>query len=203
MVSLLLWALAAAPGPLTAERQQHIRCVAVLAILAGEQERRTAAALELPPLGRQGARFAQIVGEAIVREGGRSQEQVRDLILQQVQAVQKAAGPDAKLPVKEGRSCVAVMNAVAPPLPPPSPVHCAGLLKLAADDVRRREGMTKPAMDLATLASALDNRARAELGAAGKSGSESDRELTLAREAIAARPDTAPDMEACVELARP
>jgi hypothetical protein len=202
MLSLAL-ALAAASAPLSAERRQQMRCVAVLAILAGEQERRTAAALELPPLGRQGARFAQIVGEAIVREGGRSQEQARDLILQQVQAVQKAAGPDAKLPVEEGRSCVAVMNAVAPPLPPPSPVHCAGLLKLAADDVRRREGMTKPAMDLTTLASAIENRARAELGAAGKSGAESDRELTLARETIAARPETAPDLEACVELARP
>jgi hypothetical protein len=202
MLSLAL-ALAAVSAPLSAERRQQIRCVAVLAILAGEQERRTAAALELPPLGRQGARFAQIVGESIVRDGGRSQEQVRDLILQQVQTVQKAAGPEAKLPVEEGRSCVVLMNALAPPLPPPSPVQCAGLMKLAAEDVRRREGMSKAAMNLTTLASALENRARAELGAAGKSGSETDRELTLAREAIAARPETAPEMEACVELARP
>jgi hypothetical protein len=202
MLSLAL-ALAAVSAPLSAERRQQIRCVAVLAILAGEQERRTAAALELPPLGRQGARFAQIVGESIVGDGGRSQEQVRDLILQQVRAVQTAAGPEAKLPVEEGRSCVAMMNALAPPFPPPSPVQCAGLMKLAAEDVRRREGMSKAAMDLTTLASALENRARAELGAAGKSGSETDRQLTLAREAIAARPETAPEMEACVELARP
>jgi hypothetical protein len=202
MLSLAL-ALAAVPAPLSAERGQQIRCVAVLAILAGEQERRTAAALELPPLGRQGARFAQVVGEAIVRDGGRSREQVRDLILQQVQAVQKAAGPEGKPPVEEGRSCVVLMNALAPPLPPPSPIQCAGLLKLAADDVRQRDGMTKAAMDLTTLASALENRARAELGAAGRSGSESDRELTLALEAIAAKPEMAPDMEACVELARP
>lgn len=205
MFSLALAALAAAapPSPLTAEQQQRIRCVAILAIVAGEQQRRTAAALELPPLGSQGARFAQVVGDAVVKETGRTQEQVRDLILAQVKAAQQAAGPAAKLPVEEARGCVDVMNAVAPPLPPPGAVQCAGLLKLAADDVKRREGMSKTAMDLIAIASLLDNRARTELGAAGKTGAESDKELTLAREAIAARPETAPDMEACVELAQP
>ena len=60
---------AAAPSPpLTALQQQQIRCVAVLAIVAGEQERRTAAVLELPPLGRQGARFAQLVGDEVVKD---------------------------------------------------------------------------------------------------------------------------------------
>ena len=202
MFSLAL-ALATAPTALTAPQQQQLRCVALLAIIAGEQERRTAAALELPPLSRQGARFAQIVGEAMVRDTGRSQEQVRELILTEVSAVQKGAGPEAKLPVEEARACVTLMNELAPPMPAPSAVQCAGLMKLAADDVRRREKMSKTAMDLATLASVLDNRARAELGAAGRTQAESDKELTLAREAIAAKPDTAPDMEACVELARP
>lgn len=205
MFSLALAALAAAapPSPLTAEQQQRIRCVAILAIVAGEQQRRIAAALELPPLGSQGARFAQVVGDAVVKETGRTQEQVRDLILAQVKAAQQAAGPAAKLPVEEARGCVDVMNAVAPPLPPPGAVQCAGLLKLAADDVKRREGMSKTATDLIAIASLLDNRARTELGAAGKTEAESDKELTLAREAIAARPETAPDMEACVELAQP
>ncbi len=202
MFSIVL-ALAAAPPPLTVQQQQNLRCVAVLAIVAGEQERRTAAALELPPLVRQGSRFAQVVGEAIVKESGRTQEQVRDLILGQVDAVQKAATDTAKLPLDDAKACVTVMNQVAPPLPPPSPVQCAGLLKLAADDVRRREGMTKPAMDLMTIAAALENRARTELDAAGRTTSESDRDLTLAREAIVAQPETAPDMEACVELAQP
>jgi len=200
MLSLAL-ALAAAPATVSADQQHQLRCVGVLAIVAGEQERRTAAALELPPLARQGARFAQIVGDTVVRDTGRTQEQVRDLILREVQAVQKAAGAQAKLPIEEARGCVPLMNALAPPLPPPSTIQCAGLLKLAADDVRRRGGMSKAAMDLATLASLLDNRARTELSATGKSSAESDRELTLAREAIVAKPETAPDMEACVELA--
>lgn len=203
MLSLVLALAAAAPPPLTAQQHQQLRCVAVLAIVAGEQERRTAAALDLPPLERQGARFAQAVGDAVVKGSGRTREQVRDLILAEVGAVQKAAGADAKLPIAEAQGCVEVMNAVAPPLPPPSAVQCAGLLKLAADDVRRREGMSKTATDLMTIASLLDNRARSELGAAGRSEAESDRDLTLAREAIAAEPGTAPDMEACVELARP
>ena len=203
MLSLVLALAAASPPPLDTDQQQRLRCVAVLAILAGEQERHTAAALELPPLARQGARFAQLAGDAVVKETGRTQEQVRDLILQQVAAVQKKAGADAKLPIEEARSCVAVMNAVAPPLPPPSTIQCAGLLKLAADDIKRREGMSKTAMDLIAIASLLDNRARTELGAAGKNEAESDKELTLAREGLAAKPESAPDMEACVELAQP
>jgi hypothetical protein len=202
MFSLAL-ALAAAPPALTDPQEQQLRCVALLAIMAGEQERRTAAALELPPLARQGARFAQVVGEELVKSGGRSQEQVRDLILQQVTAIQKSAGAEAKLPVEEARGCVTLMNQFAPPLPPPPAIQCAGLMKLAADDVRKREGMSKSAMDLITLASVLETRARSELGAAGRTQAQSDKELTLAREAIAAKPDSAPDMEACVELARP
>jgi hypothetical protein len=202
MLSLVL-ALAAVAVPLTADHQQQLRCVALLAIVAGEQDRRTAAALELPPLARDGARFAQVVGEGVIRHTGRTQEQVRELILAEVSAAQKAAGPGAQLPVEEARTCVALMNQLAPPPPPPSPVQCAGLLKLAADDVRRREGMSKAATDLITLSSVVENRARTELRAQGKTDAESDRELGLAREAIQKAPATAPDMEACVELAKP
>lgn len=204
MLSLVL-ALAAAssPPPLSDVQARQVRCVAVLAIVAGEQQRRTASALSLPPLARQGARFAQVVGDTLVKDTGRSQEQVRDLILQQVAATQKAAGGKAELPIAEAQACVEVMNAVAPPLPPPSAIQCAGLLKLAADDVRKREGMSKTAMDLMTIASLLEDRARTELRDAGKSEAEGDKELTLAREAISADPKSAPDMEACVELAQP
>ena len=107
MFSLALaLAAALAPSPLTSEQSQRIRCVAVLAIVAGEQQRHTAAALELPPLERRGARFAQIVGDAMMKETGRSQGQVRDLILAEVASVQKGAGSTAKLPVEEARHCV-------------------------------------------------------------------------------------------------
>lgn len=191
--------LAAAPPPLTPDQARNIRCVAVLGILAFEQERRTAAALGLPPLARDGARFAQVVGETIVRETGRSQEAVRALILAEVAAVQKAKA----LPVAEAEVCVPVMQAVAPPPPPPDPVRCAAALRLAADDVRKREGLSGDAMTMLTLASAVENRARAELRAQGQSESESDRTIGLAREAIAADPASAPDTQACVELARP
>lgn len=203
MFSLALALAATTPPPLSTEQQQRIRCVAILAIVAGEQQRRTAAALEVPPIGSRGARFAQIVGDAVVQDSGRSQAQVRDLILAQVKAAQQSAGPAAALPIEEARGCVEVMNTVAPPLPPPGSLQCAGLLKLAADDVKRREGMSKTATDLITIAALLDDRARTELRAAGKTEAESDRDLTLAREAIAAKPETAPDMEACVELAQP
>src|SRR5689334_25411305 len=110
MFSLVMALAAASPPPLAAQQQQQIRCVAVLAIVAGEQERRTAAALDLPPLSRQGARFAQVVGDTLVKESGRTQEQVRDLILVQVSAAQKAAGKGAKLPIEEARGCTGLMN---------------------------------------------------------------------------------------------
>ena len=87
-------------------------------------QRRTAAALDLPPLSRQGARFAQVVGNTLMKESGRSQEQVRDLILAQVRAAQKAAGKDAKLPIEEARGCAGLMNTLAPPLPPPPLAAC-------------------------------------------------------------------------------
>ncbi len=171
--------------------------------MAGEQQRRTAAALGLPPLARDGARFAQVAGDAVTKETGRSREAVRDLILAEVAKIQKAAGPDAALPVEEARTCVTLANRIAPAPPPPGAVQCAGLFRVAADDVRRREGMSKAATDLATLSSVLDNRARTELRAAGRTEAESDRALGLAREAITRAPDTAPDMEACMELAKP
>ncbi len=202
MLSLVLAMAVAAPPPLSVQHQQQLRCVALLAIVAGEQERRTAAALELPPLARDGARFAQVTGDAVVATG-RTREQVRDLILAEVAAAQKAAGPQGTLPVDEARACATLANQVAPPPPPPGAVQCAGLMKLAADDVRRREGMSKSATDLITLATVLENRARTELRAQGRTDAEGDRALGLAREAIQKAPDSAPDLESCVELAKP
>lgn len=199
MFSTVIALFAAAPLPLPPDRAGQIRCVAVLGVVAFEQERRTAAALALPPLARDGARFAQVVGDAVVKETGRSQEEVRDLILADVAAVQKSG----TLPVAEAEACVPIMQAVAPTPPPPDPVRCAGVLKLAAEDFRRRDGMSRDAMTLLTLAAAVENRARSELRGKGQTEAESDRTLTLAREAIAATPETAPDTEDCVELARP
>jgi len=194
---------ALAASPLTTVQQQHVRCVALLAIVAGEQERRTAAALALPPLARSGARFAQVVGDEAVRTSQLSQDQVRQLILDQVSSIQKQAGPKGDLPISEAEDCIVIMNRVAPPPPPPGAVQCAGALKLVADESRRRAGLSDETKTVMTLAAALENRARAELRAAGKSESESDRDLVLAREAIAKAPQSAPDIEACVELANP
>lgn len=203
MLSLVMAIAAASPPALTADQQQRVRCVAILAIVAGEQERRTAAALALPPLTRRGARFAQVVGEGVVKESGRTEAQVREAILAEVAAAQKTSRATGALPIEPARTCITLMEAIAPPLPPPSPVQCAALVKLAAEDVRRREGMTKAAMDLTTLASVLESRARSELVSSGRTASESDRELTLTREAIAAKPDTAPELDACMDLAKP
>lgn len=196
---LIAQAPAAPPPAFSAEQTRQLRCVAVLAIVAAEQDRRTAAALALPPLARDGARFAQIVGERVVADSGASQDQVRDRILAEVADVQAKA----TLPLAEAEACVPLMNALAPPPPPADPLRCAAALTLAAEDARRREGMTKPVMDLIAIASAVEDRARAELRAAGRSGAESDRELGLAREAVAAEPARAPYLEDCVELARP
>lgn len=114
MFALLASLAIAGNVPLTADQARGVRCIAVLGIIAFEQERGTAAALALPPLADDGARFAAVAGEALVRETGRTREQVRDLILAEV----SAARASAALPIDEARACVPLMRSMAPPEPP-------------------------------------------------------------------------------------
>ncbi|MFM9853834.1 MAG: hypothetical protein ACKVOJ_13670 [Sphingomonadaceae bacterium] len=180
------------------QADDRIRCVAALAILAHDQ-RNGGELGTYPPLSVRGARFAQLVGDAVMRETKQSREQVRDYILAAVAEFQKSASAQPNPIIAQAAPCLARLNKL---VPPPSLPHCAAIVGLAYDDVRAREGLTKSAKDLATIAAILAGRAREELRGEGKTEAEGDIVLGLAREA-AVRDKREPDLETCFERARP
>lgn len=177
------------PAPLDAGQQRELSCVAMLAIIASEQERGVESALAYPLLSERGARYAGLVGQRIMEETGRNREQVRKDILAAVEAQQamaiEAADPEELLR-SEMAICLPLLDAAVPPRPKPDLTQCAGMLQLAYEEVHKREGLSKTAQDLKTLAAVLDSRARDQLRAEGLSGSESDIILTQARETMLA-----------------
>ncbi|VWX60041.1 hypothetical protein [Sphingorhabdus sp. 109] len=175
--------------PLSTDQQQALACVAVLAIVASEQERGVTTALDYPLLAERGATYAGLVGQQIMEDSGRSKEQVRDAMIAAVaerQALaQQAADPDETVG-DEMAGCLAMLDAAVPPRPKPDLTQCAGMLQLAYEEVYNREGLSKTAQDLKTLATVLDSRARNKMRAEGLSGQESDIMLTRSREAMLA-----------------
>jgi type IV secretory pathway VirB10-like protein len=204
-------AAAPAPRPFAATETEQLRCVAALAIVAHDQARPDSDYGDVMPLANRGARFAEVAGQQIVKTSGQSREAVRDRILAEVAAFQKAYPGAAVLPDATIKGCIAVMERVAPALPPPSPVHCAALISLAQGEMQAREGMSTTTSKLAVYAALLTGQARDSLRAEGKTENESDMAIGLARDAILA--DTAKkqaagesaeqDFEACFAIANP
>ena len=193
MLSLLLLALsqpaASSPAPLDASQRRDLSCVAILAIIASEQERGVESALDYPLLTERGATYAGLIGQRIMDDTGRSKEEVREEILAAVkdqQAMAMASADPAALLQSEMATCVPLLDAAVPPKPKPDLTQCAGMLQLAYEEVHSREGLSKTAQDLKTLAAVLDSRARDKMRAEGLSGPESDIILTQNREAMLA-----------------
>lgn len=180
---------ASPPVPLDEIQRRDLSCVAVLAIIASEQERGVESALDYPLLTERGATYAGLVGQRIMDDSGRTKEQVREDILAAV-AAQQALGKDAADPDelirREMATCLPLLDATVPPKPKPDLIQCAGMLQLAYEEVHEREGLSKTAQDLKTLAAVLDSRARDKMRAEGLSGQESDILLTQGREAMLA-----------------
>jgi len=193
IIALMMLALtqtaASQPEPLTELQQRDLSCVAVLAIIASEQERGVSSALDYPLLSERGATYAGLVGERIISETGKTREQVRLDFLAAVSAKQQTAGdaadPDAVVEAEMAK-CLPLLDAAVPPKPKPDLNQCAGMLQLAYQEVHDREGLSKTARDLKTLAAVLDSRARDKMRAEGLSGQESDIILTQSREAMLA-----------------
>lgn len=193
ILSLLILALSqpapVPPAPLDESQKRDLTCVAVLAIVASEQEQGVESALAYPLLSERGATYAGLVGERIMTDTGRSREQVREEILAAVAAQQSlakdATDPD-DLVRNEMATCLPLLDTAVPPKPQPDLTQCAGMLQLAYEEVHKREGLSKTAQDLKTLAAVLDSRARDQLRAEGLSGQESDIVLTQSREAMLA-----------------
>ena len=200
IAALLMSAMPAFAAPLTREQSTQIRCVAALAIIANDQGRGAGEWDDFPPLAKRGARFAGIVGEDVMKVGGLTKEAVRTLIFADVSSLQKE--PDIVRDV--AHSCLPLMDAA---IPTPSLPVCAAIVALANDEVRRREGVSDTAKMLTTFAAVLNSRARDQLRAEGKSESESDIVIGLAREKVDADAKAAQgddlDLEACFEMAKP
>lgn len=212
--------LAAAPvpapvaQPLNADQAMRIRCVAALAIVASEQERGTGDWEGYPPLASDGATFAGIVGEAVMKETGRTREQVRDEILKAVAALQKqAVGSDDAdgIAHAEADKCLPVLRAAVPAKPKPTLPQCAAYVALAYEEVRAREGASNTAKDLATIAAVLDHRAREMLKDEGRNepqvdevmGREKEHILAEAKATEAQGKSSDIDFPACFEMAAP
>jgi hypothetical protein len=202
----------AGPAPLTDRQQLELRCVAALAIIASEQERGAISADEYPRVVERGRTWMGLVGEAIVKDTGRSQEQVRDLIIAEVarhQASVREVAEPAEVVDSEMLRCMPLLDAAVPPTPKPDLVQCAAMLQLAYNEVYGREGLSPTAKDLKTLAFVLDSRAREALMADGRSGAESDIILETTREKMLAdasseqQENSDLDYDHCFTLAAP
>ena len=217
-ITIMMLALAQpAPSPavpLTEMQMRDLSCVAVLAIIASEQERGVASALEYPLLSERGATYAGLVGERIMSETGRTREEVRQDILAAVAEQQAKGGNGAEaeeVMSTEMAQCLSLLDAAIPPKPKPDLNQCAGMLQLAYEEVYGREGLSKTAQDLKTLAAVLDSRARDKMRAEGLSGLESDILLTQSRETMLAEAKQKEasgqgsdlDFEHCFALAAP
>ena len=194
MIALALFASAA----LSPQSAQDIRCVAVLGIVAYDQRREATEWADLPSIGTDGERFAGIVGERTMKETGRTREAVKDLILADVATLQKSKA----IPRAEVETCMKRMTLVAPPSLPPTLPRCAAVMALAGEAVKAREGLSKGAKDLATLASVLAYRARVEGAGVGKSEAQVAEQIAAER-TIASKAGGVDDdqLQGCAELA--
>lgn len=193
-----------AAASLDATQQRDIACVATLAIVTYEQGR---GETRWPAVGEDGARYAQVVGERVMKQSGQTREQVRDAILAAVVERQKAK----TLSDTEVTACLALMRDALPALPAPTLPQCAAMLRLAYDDEHGRNGLSDDARKLATIASILDHKAREALRVEGRSGPEADAAMTTARERVAAEVKAREadgvsaglDYSACLVMAKP
>ena len=93
MVPVLLMAAAAASSVPSAGPTIDVHCVALLALVAGEQARSRDWA-NIPALKDDGGRYAGIVGaDAMNQNGGRARETVRDEIVAEVARLRKLGRP--------------------------------------------------------------------------------------------------------------
>lgn len=194
---MLVLSLLAAATALSPQSAQDVRCVALLGIVAYKQGR-DSKWRDMPPVKADGERFAGVVGERVMKETGKTRDAVKELILADVAALQKSKN----LARGEVDSCIARIAVVAPASPPPELPRCAAIVLVAAENVKAREGLSKGAKDLATLASILAYRARVEGVAAGKTEAQVADAIAAERAAaIKAGSTDEGELQSCADLA--
>ncbi len=174
---------------ITDDHRAALRCSALFAIIASEQMRGVESALRLPMLDYRGREFFVRTGAKVIEEAGIPREAVARLMEDEVARLQQQAmsreNPDVVM-AEAMTACQPLLDAAIPPLETPSLAQCAAILSLTAEALEAREGLVPSVMDMKTLASVLDSRARKQLTEQGKSGNEADVIMGTAREVIAA-----------------
>lgn len=199
---------------LTQAQRDDLTCAAAFAIIASEQERGVASALEYPTLVNRGRTYFVTTAERIVTETASSDDAVGlalKQIVEQLQADAAQSNDPAGVVDAIMTPCLAKLDAVVPLPPPPSLLHCAIYLQAAFEEVHGREGDSPTARDLKTLATVLESRARDDMRDEGLSGNEADQRMIETREKIIAEEtardpnddSTDIDFEHCFDLARP
>lgn len=113
-------ALAAAPGP---DLDLQMRCAALFALVAGEQDRKVPGADRFPPLNERGKAFFVATGVRLIDERGLTREAIAPLFRREIGTLQAefAAAPD---PAAHADAQMALCLPLLPPqspdaLPPP------------------------------------------------------------------------------------
>jgi hypothetical protein len=198
---------AAPPPPLTPDQAKRIRCVATLAIVANDQARRAPGWEGLPDVRKTGAHFAGVTGAALMKETGRTRDDMKGEFLRAVSALQsQPRGADIR---GQAQACIALMAKLDPPPPPPEPIRCAAMAALAYDDPATRGSNPTLARNLGNIAAILSNKARETMRIAGKTEAEGDVAIGLEREKLLAElklqrargEDGQLDLEPCIDLA--
>jgi hypothetical protein len=198
---------AAPPAPLTPDQAKQIRCVATLAIVANDQTRKAPGWEGMPDVRKTGAHFAGVTGAALMKETGRTREDMKSEFLRAVSALQaQPRGADMR---GQAQACIALMTKLDPPPPPPEPIRCAAMAALAYDDPATRGSNPTLARNLGNIAAILSNKAREKLRVAGKTEAEGDVAIGLEREKLIAELKTQRargeegllDLEPCIDLA--
>jgi len=100
-------AAAQAPPQFTLEHRMLLRCSAVFAIVAGEQQRGTPAALAYPALGERGREYFVRASVQLMDDLKLTREQVEASLRTEVEGLQKGTG--------EGTGQSASIDSVMPP----------------------------------------------------------------------------------------
>lgn len=222
LAAMLIAAAPAAPGmaqahspasgemPLTAEQRAAVRCSAMFAIVAAEQQRGDVDALALPPLGQRGREYFARTGAMLI-DAGMSREQaaatLADAARQWGQEAGDAGDPGSAAAAVVG-SCLTLLDAEVPPLASPTLAQCAAISALAWQEADAREGPISGGEELQAYASMLEARRRDALLAEGHTPSEADRILAEAydamlEETLAGGGAERYDVERCFDMARP
>jgi hypothetical protein len=181
-------AQAGVPALSKGEREQ-VHCVAMLAILANDQQRGAPGWEGLPDVTSRGQHFADLVVAQVMKDRAMAQDDVRALVVEQVKALQ-VDSVEGRISTDEAHrqasACIAVMDKVNPVISEPSMLRCAALSSVARDDLKAEQGPSGPSLGMAMLASVLESEARKELIAQQKTEMEGDVLIGLEREKVAA-----------------